>query len=182
MIYLCILVMYIRASPHMHIASLLIGFIIFVKGGYMIYIQESEGIKQFIKYVEDIGDEDVAIISTLVYFCMELFKFKYQDISSWVTVPSRKSGWLNYLSILEKDILLKEINHELPYGTSKGVYLTTLFFKEVAINDDEDLIQILCDYMDIFNQIGFQILNNSISTSNTINIKSKKPMLQAHLH
>jgi len=148
----------------------------------MLYFDESESVKHFKKCIADICDDDVATISAVVYGCLELFKVQYEDILNWKKTPSNQAEWFGCLAILAKDILIKEINHELPYGTTNGVYMTLLFFNAVAVNEDEQTINSMSDYLEKFNRIGYQISNNCIEPSNIFNRKSLGLNIEVSVH
>lgn len=149
----------------------------------MLYFEESESIKHFKKCIEDICEEDIATVSAAVYGCLELFKVQYEDISNWMKISSNQTEWFGCLAILAKDILLKEINHELPFGTTNGVYITLLFFKAVAINEDEKTIHMMSDYLEKFNRIGYQVSNSCVDASNNLfNPSATSPNLEVRVH
>jgi hypothetical protein len=135
----------------------------------MLCLEESESIKKFKKCITDICDEDIATISAAVYGCLELFKAQYQDISNWMKTSSSQTEWFGCLTLLAKDILVKEISHELPFGTTNGIYMVLLFFKAVAINEDEQTINTMSDYLEKFNRIGYHISNNRSESSKVFN-------------
>jgi hypothetical protein len=137
-----------------------------MSGEFMLYIEESESIKHFKKCIADICDDDVATVIAAVYGCLELFKVQYENLSNWMKVSSNQTEWFGCLAILAKDILVKEINHELPFGTTNGVYITLLFFKAVAINEDEQTLNAMSECLEKFNRIGCQISNNCDGQSN----------------
>lgn len=92
---------------------------------------------------------------------MKLFKSQYEDTSNWMRTSLNQSEWFDYLAALAKDILVKEINQELPFGTTNGVYMALLFFKAVATNEDSEAIGTMADYLDKFYRIGQQVSNKS---------------------
>jgi hypothetical protein len=148
----------------------------------MLYFEESESIKHFKKCIADICDEDVAIVSAAVYGCLELFKVQYVDLSNWMKTSSNQTEWFGCLAILAKNILVKEINQELPLGTINGVYITLLFFKAVAVNEDEQTINSMSDYLEKFNRIGYQISNNYVEQSNIFNCRGIEPNAEVRVN
>lgn len=134
----------------------------------MLYFEESESIKSFKSCISDICEDDLATVSAAVYGCLELFKIQYQDISNWKKATSNQTEWFGCLAILAKDILVKEIKHELPFGTTNGVYITLLYFKAVAVNEDEQTINTMSDYLEKFNRIGYQISNSCVDKGNNL--------------
>lgn len=149
----------------------------------MHYFDESESVKHFKNIIADICEEDVASLSAAVYGCLELFKIQYINIANWMKTTSNQTEWFGCLTILAKDILVKEINHELPFGTTNGVYIVLLFFQAVAINENEQTINTMTDYLGKFNRIGYQILNNGDEQSNHFfNQKHIEPNLVDSIH
>jgi hypothetical protein len=144
----------------------------------MTYFTEPESIKNLKKCIADISDEDIVVVSTAVYCCLELFKTQYEDISHWKNASSNQIEWFGCLAILAKDILVKEILHELPFGTTNGVYMTLLFFKSVAVNEDERTINAMSECLEEFSRIGYQI-SNRVEPKHIFKLDSKKPKLGA---
>jgi len=127
----------------------------------MFDIKKSENMKSFERCLENVMANDVALISISIHGCWELFKVQYGDMPNWKKSAHNQTEWLACLAILEKDILDKEINQELPYGTTNGVYMTILFFKSVTLNEEEHTIQEMSECMEKFNRIGYQISQDS---------------------
>lgn len=148
----------------------------------MLNIQESEATKKFKQCITDISDADVATISAAVYGCLELFKLQYESISTWKKTAEMQTEWLACLALLAKDILLKETSHDLPFGTSNGVYMALLFFKAVALNENTQTINTMSEYLEIFNRIGYQIWNNRDGMDNLFNDKNIDYKVEARVH
>lgn len=148
----------------------------------MYNFEQLDGIERFKKCIADIFDEDIATVSVTIYGCMELFKAKYEDKSIWLGTASNQTEWFDYLATLAKDILVKEINHELPFGTTNGVYMLLLFYKAVAIKDDELFINAMSDYLGKFYRIGQQISNNSVMESSVLNSISQQSNVVISVH
>lgn len=148
----------------------------------MPYFEEPESIKNFKKCIMEICEDDVATVSAAVYGCFELFKVQYVDIPNWMKETANQTEWFGCLAILAKDILVKEINHELPFGTTNGIYMTLLFFKAVAVNEDAHTLNVMSDYLEKFNRIGYQISNNYVDQSNLFKHKSSVRNFEASVH
>jgi hypothetical protein len=148
----------------------------------MLFVKESEATKKFKQCVTDISDDDVATVSAAVYGCLELFKLQYATIDNWKNTPAKQTEWFACLALLAKDILLKEIEHELPFGTTNGVYMTLLFFKAIAQNENAQTISTMYKYLEAFNKIGYQISNNRDGLANLFNDKNINTQVEARLH
>ncbi len=122
---------------------------------------KSENMKHFEKCISDISGKEVAPMSMSVYNCLKLFNQRYSDMPSWKKSVSNQAEWLTYLTTLARDNLDKEMNRELPLGTSNGVYMTIFFFKAVAMNEALISINAMSDYIEKFNRIGYQISQDS---------------------
>ena len=127
----------------------------------MFNFEQLAGLEHFKKCIANICEEDIASVSATIYNCMKLFKSQYEDTSNWMRTSLNQSEWFDYLAALVKDILVKEINQELPFGTTNGVYMALLFFKAVATNEDSETIGTMADYLDKFYRIGQQVSNKS---------------------
>lgn len=148
----------------------------------MFNFKKSENMKNFEKCLDHVWDSDVDLVSLSVHGCLELFKLQYGDMPSWKQSAYNQTEWLACLAILAKDILDKEINQELPYGTTNGVYMTILFFKAVALNEKEQTINEMSAYIEKFNRIGYQIAQDSTMVGELSHFKRSKSNVEARVH
>ena len=86
-----------------------------------------------------------------------MFHAKYKSIQNWLKSQDNQVEWLNFLFDLAKDQLKKEMEEDLQFGTTSGVYLTYYFFKAVSLKEGVKTINAMSDSMDLLNQIGFKI-------------------------
>lgn len=128
----------------------------------MFDFKKSENMKAFERYIADIIGKEVAPMSLSIYHCWKIFNFKYSDIPSWKKSVSKQVEWLAYLSALAKDESKKELNQETPLGSANGIYISLLFFKAVSQNESAQTINLMSDYIEKFNRIGYQISQNAI--------------------
>lgn len=131
----------------------------------MFDFKKSENMKGFESCITDIVGKEVAPMSVTVYHCWKLFNSKYGDMPSWKRSVSHQAEWLAYLATLAQDDLDKEMNREIPFGTTNGVYMTMFFFKAIALNEGPQIINAMSDYMEKFNRIGYQISQTETVTN-----------------
>lgn len=148
----------------------------------MFDFKKSENMKNFENCITDINGKEVASMSMSVYNCWKLFNLKYGDMPSWKKSANNKIEWLTYLTTLAKDNLDKEMNREIPFGTTNGVYMTMLFFKAVALNEGTQTINAMTDYIEKFNRIGYQISQDSIESQILNHLDKSKPGIEMRLH
>ncbi len=123
----------------------------------MFDFEKSENMRGFENCITDIIGKEVAPMSVSVYHCWKLFNLKYGDMPSWKKSMNNQTEWLSYLATLARDDLDKEMNREIPFGTTNGVYMSMFFFKAIALNEGAQTINAMSDYMEKFNRIGYQI-------------------------
>lgn len=136
----------------------------------MFDFNKSENMKGFESCISDIVGKEVAPMSVAIYQCWKIFNSKYGDMPNWKKSASHQSEWLSYLANLAKDDLSKEINLEIPFGTTNGVYMTIFFFNAIALNEGPQIINAMSDYMEKFNRIGYQISQVVSVTSESNNL------------
>lgn len=123
----------------------------------MFGFEKSDNLKNFEKVVNGIGEDEMPITSISVYNCWKLFNVKYKSVQNWQTSQDDQIEWFTFLDDLAKKQLKEEMNGDLPFGTTSGVYLTIFFFKAIALNEDAKNINTMSDYMEEFNKIGYDI-------------------------
>jgi len=123
----------------------------------MFGFRKSENLKNFEKVVKGMGEEEMTSISMSVYNCWKLFNIKYKSVQNWQRNQDNQIEWITFLDGLSKEQLKKEMDGDLPFGTTSGVYLSIFFFKAVALNEGAKTINAMSDHMEKFNRIGFQI-------------------------
>jgi hypothetical protein len=131
----------------------------------MFDVKKTENMKSFEKCITDIVGKEVAPMSVSIYNCWKLFNSKYGDMPSWKKSVSNQNEWLSYLANLAKDNLSKELNRELQFGTTNGIYMTLFFFRAIVLNEGAKTINAMTDYMEKFNRIGFQISQTAIEST-----------------
>jgi hypothetical protein len=107
-------------------------------GGFMLDFKKSEAMRSFENCISDINGKEVAAMSIAVYSCWRLFNSRYCDMPSLKKSTHNQMEWLSYLSSLAQENLDKEMNREIPFGTTNGVYMTLFFFKAIALNEGLD--------------------------------------------
>jgi len=147
----------------------------------MFDFKKSENMKNFENCITDISGKEVASMSTSVYNCWKLFFLKYGDMPSWKKSVNNQVEWLSYLETLAKDNLDKEMNREIPFGTTNGVYMTMFFFKAVALNEGTQTINAMTDYIEKFNRIGYQISQDSIESNGLNHLEKSKPGIKTRV-
>ena len=119
---------------------------------------KSENLKNFELITEGMEDRnEIMGTSSSVYTLWKLFNAKYISIKSWLKSQDNQVEWLNFLVNLAKGQLEKEMEEDLQFGTTSGVYLTYYFFKAVSINEGAKTINAMSGFMDELNQIGYKI-------------------------
>ena len=141
---------------------------------------KSENMKLFEKCISGISGKEVAPMSTSVYSCWKLFNQKYGDMPNWKKSANKQAEWLAYLASLASDTLDREMNRELSFGTTNGVYMTIFFFKAIAMNESPVSINTMSDYMEKFNRIGYQLSQDSMDTSHILLNKKPAPSVVMH--
>jgi hypothetical protein len=148
----------------------------------MLDVTKTENMKNFKKCITDIVGKEVAPMSISIYNCWKLFNSKYGDMPSWKKSATNQTEWLSYLATLAKDNLDKEMNRELQFGTTNGIYMTLFFFKAIVLNEEAKTINAMTDYMEKFNRIGYQISQTSIEPIGFQRPEKSNPRAEAHAH
>ena len=119
---------------------------------------KSENLKNFKLITEAMEDRnEIRATSSSVYNLWKMFNAKYKSIQNWRKSQDNQVEWLNFLVDLAKDQLKKEMEEDLPFGTTSGVYLTYYFFKAVSLKEGVKTIKAMSDSLDLLNQIGYKI-------------------------
>ena len=119
---------------------------------------KSKNLKNFEIITEGMYDRnETRATASSVYTLWKLFNAKYKSIKNWLKSQDNQDEWLNFLVNLVKDQLEKEMEEDLQFGTTSGVYLTYYFFKAVALNESAKTLNSMSDSMDLLNQIGYKI-------------------------
>jgi len=119
---------------------------------------KSDNLKNFELITEGMEDRnEIRATSSSVYALWKLFNAKYKSIQNWLKSQDHQVEWLNFLVDLAKDQLKKEMEEDLQFGTTSGVYLTYYFFKALSLNEGVKTINAMSDSMDRLNQIGYKI-------------------------
>jgi len=119
---------------------------------------KSENLRNFELIIEAMEERnEIRATSSSVYTLWKMFNAKYRSIQNWLKNQDNQVEWLNFLVDLAKDQLEKEMEEDLEFGTTSGVYLTYYFFKAVRLNEGVKIIKAMSDSMDRLNQIGYKI-------------------------
>lgn len=148
----------------------------------MLDFKKTQNMKGFESCITDIIGKEVAPMSLSVYNCWKLFNLKYGDMPSWKKSTDNQVEWLSYLATLAKDNLTKEMNREIPFGTTNGIYMTIFFFKAIALNEGAKTISTMSDYMEKFNRIGYQISQTHTEQNEYRRPEKLQPNVQTHAH
>lgn len=148
----------------------------------MLDFKKSETIRSFENCISDISGKEVTAMSVVVYDCWRLFNSRYCDMPSWKKSVNNQMEWLSYLSTLAQENLDKEMNREIPFGTTNGVYMTLFFFKAIALNEGIETINTITDYMEKFNRIGYQLSQNKKNFIDFMTTKNTSRGSSLHMH
>ena len=119
---------------------------------------KSDNLKNFELITEGMEDRnEIRATSSSVYALWKLFNDRYKSIQNWLKSQDHQVEWLNFLVDLAKDQLKKEMEEDLQFGTTSGVYLTYYFFKAVSLKEGVKTINTMSDSMDLLNQMGYKI-------------------------
>ncbi|MBT8351853.1 MAG: hypothetical protein KJO26_11570 [Deltaproteobacteria bacterium] len=119
---------------------------------------KSENLKNFELITAGMEDRnEIRATSSSVYKLWKLFNARYKSIQIWLKSQDNQDEWLNFLVDLAKNQLEKEMEEDLQYGTTSGVYLTYYFFKALSLKESAKSITVMSDSMDLLNQIGYKI-------------------------
>ena len=119
---------------------------------------KSDNLKNFKLITEGMEERnEIKATSSSVYSLWKLFNARYRNIQNWLKSQDNQVEWLNFLVNFAKDQLEKEMEEDLQFGTTSGVYLTYYFFKAVSLNEGAKTINTMSDSMDRLNQIGYKI-------------------------
>ena len=119
---------------------------------------KSDNLKNFKLITEGMEDRnEIRATSSSVYALWKLFNDRYKSIQNWLKSQDHQVEWLNFLVDLAKDQLKKEMEEDLQFGTTSGVYLTYYFFKAVSLKEGVKTINTMSDSMDLLNQMGYKI-------------------------
>ena len=119
---------------------------------------KSENLKNFELITAGMEDRnEIRATSSSVYKLWKLFNAKYKSIQIWLKSQDNQDEWLNFLVDLAKNQLEKEMEEDLQFGTTSGVYLTYYFFKALSLKESAKSITAMSDSMDLLNQIGYKI-------------------------
>ena len=119
---------------------------------------KSENLKNFELITAGMEDRnEIRATSSSVYKLWKLFNARYKSIQIWLKSQDNQDEWLNFLVDLAKNQLEKEMEEDLQFGTTSGVYLTYYFFKALSLKESAKSITAMSDSMDLLNQIGYKI-------------------------
>ena len=119
---------------------------------------KSENLKNFELITAGMEDRnEIRATSSSVYKLWKLFNARHKSIQIWLKSQDNQDEWLHFLVDLAKNQLEKEMEEDLQYGTTSGVYLTYYFFKALSLKESAKSITAMSDSMDLLNQIGYKI-------------------------
>ena len=119
---------------------------------------KSENLKNFELITAGMEDRnEIRATSSSVYKLWKLFNARHKSIQIWLKSQDNQDEWLNFLVDLAKNQLEKEMEEDLQFGTTSGVYLTYYFFKALSLKESAKSITAMSDSMDLLNQIGYKI-------------------------